>query len=86
MERAPGAGVSRVKCVVLGDGLMTREIFGEAFPYVFQSGRAEGVLEKKTRVPNARHRLRAPATVATPAPAHLSAFEFRVEERRAWYV
>jgi hypothetical protein len=45
---------------------------------------AEGVLEKKTRVPT--HRLRAPATVATPAPAHLSAFEFRVEERRAWYI
>ena len=45
---------------------------------------AEGVLRKKTRVPT--HRLRAPATVATPAPAHLSAFEFRVEERRAWYI
>jgi len=29
VERAPGAGVSRVKCLVLGDGLMTREIFGQ---------------------------------------------------------
>ena len=77
--------MSRVKCLVLGDGLMTREVFGEAFPYVFQSGgRGTGVLGKKTRVPT--HRLRAPATVATPAPAHLSAFEFRVEECRAWYV
>ena len=64
---------------------MTREVFGEAFPYVFQFGRPrKGCWKKKARVPT--HRLRAPATVATPAPAHLSAFEFRVEERRAWYV
>ena len=70
--------------LVLGDGLMTREIFGERFRMCFSLAAAEGVLEKKARVPT--HRLRAPATVATPAPAHLSAFEFRVEERRAWYV
>ena len=66
--------MSRVKCLVLGDGLMTREIFGERFRMCFSLPAAEGVLEKKTRVPT--HRLRAPATVATP----------RVEERRAWYV
>lgn len=76
--------MSRVKCVVLGDGLMTREIFGERFRMCFSLAGREGVLEKKARVPT--HRLRAPATVATPAPAHLSAFEFRVEERRAWYI
>ena len=63
---------------------MTREIFGERFRVCFSQTAAEGVLRKKTRVPT--HRLRAPATVATPAPAHLSAFEFRVEERRAWYI
>jgi len=70
--------------LVLGDGLMTREVFGERFRMCFSlAGRGRGV-GKKTRVPT--HRLRAPATVATPAPAHLSAFEFRVEERRAWYI
>ena len=62
---------------------MTREIFGERFRMCFSQGRGRGV-GKKTLVPT--HRLRAPATVATPAPAHLSAFEFRVEERRAWYI
>ena len=70
--------------LVLGDGLMTREVFGERFRMCFSlAGRGRGV-GKKTRVPT--HRLRAPATVATPAPAHLSAFEFRVDERRAWYI
>lgn len=71
--------------LVLGDGLMTQEMYlASVSVCVSVWPAAEGVLGKKTRVPT--HRLRAPATVATPAPAHLSAFEFRVEECRAWYV
>ena len=41
--------MSRVKCLVLGDGLMTREIFGERFRMCFSlAGRGTGVLEKKS--------------------------------------
>ena len=43
--------MSRVKCVVLGDGLMTREILGERFRMCFSLAAAEGVLEKKLGCP-----------------------------------